>query len=370
MKNKEILYILQHTKLNSYWINNILLGLSDSAQKCDYTTRELSYETLDDEAVGNVVLVIGSDDDWVTDTCRQLKQLEAEPVVVNACLPSRMKSRVSAVVFEISEAVRGAMSYLSNCGKRQICLVGLRKSSAADLLKFEAFNAYIAENGIVGEAIFSDESIDRCVREFAGREGEFDALLCSNDTVALSLMREDGVSSHCRNGRLYIVGMGDSYIGQYGELSLTTIALDYVEMGRQATKLARLIESDEEPRHIVISLPCRIIPRRTTEFTPFGEASGVVSDTHDQSGRLESYFADDMSQKIIIVEDIMQKSDEIDRKIIYSIADGMSCGQISEMVWLTDRAVRYRVNTLCRKLEVKSSEELTALLRAVFGLRQ
>ncbi len=364
--NTCLYYLIQDASEHLYWYNNIIIGMESCAGRYDYVLRELTESAKRYVSAGQIVFVIGADEEWVLSQCRYLWAHHLTPILLNSCMPRKLPRPVSGIFFELEEAVSACLQYLKHCGRKRIFLLGLHRGSAADKLKEESYLAFLGENNLVGEAIFCDTTLEQCVTEFVNHTvfEPDDAVLCSNDTTVLWLLNDSRIKEMDIPSDLFVIVMGNSILGQRGNLSLTTVEFDYTEIGRQAIKLVRLLGSEPIACTVRISLPCKLIIRDSTANIPLPTQNSQITDAETDL-RDDRYFAGTSIRDIIGLESFLQQCDDIDRRIIRHLWDGLSYEQIAEEISMTDRAVRYRINALCHRFGCKGGTELRAQLKNI-----
>ena len=91
---------------------------------------------------------------------------------------------------------------------------------------------------------------------------------------------------------------------------------------------------------------------------PAGPVSGVEADAPPQD-----YFGGGEVQNIIRVETILQAGDWTDREILFGLMRGESSETMADRLFISDRAVRYRLSHILRQYDFASRAELEAALR-------
>lgn len=374
MKNN-VPIIVQTVAKHSYWVESILTGLKKSAEKSFY---ELDFicdpESFDhskyDEHVS--VIVIGYVVDWLYKTLDVLLETGIEPIVVNAGVSAAMLEKCSAIYFRLEESIENAVEYLSDAGRKNICLFGTNNMSLADHIKEDTFLKSIAKNNkISNEFVISGKKplCDR-VEDFLNslEEHEVDAVICQNDTLAIHIMSrmlEDGFKIP---EDLYIVGMGNSLLGQKMAIPLSSIEFDYRELGTQAFGVWRYLQRSGAKVHIEVAIPCKFIPRASTGDYIQIEAwrnRGFENIEYDREIEIngDEFYGDEDIQKVLKFEVFLRSCDKIDNFVLAGIVRGMSDAKMADMYNISDRAIRYRINKMTKKLNVQSRDEIVSIIK-------
>lgn len=370
---KNIVPIIVQPK-SANFLKNIFSGLRKAAKKSEY---ELEFIGMNEfvqsikHRDNSLVIVIGYRVDWVQETLYTLLLKGFQPIVVNVSLSPDMLKYYNGVFIQLREGVEQAIKYLCAAGKQCIALLGANSISLADHLKEETFQGFISKHFNEPALIFEGSNpICDCVERFieAFVEKNIDAVICSSDTVAIYLMNrmiEDGFKIP---DDLYVIGMGNTRLGQKIAIPLSTIEFDCEELGRQALRLWRYIRMENSKAHIEVSIPCRFIARASTDnYAPSEIEFTSINEKSLSSGIIESYseeiYEDDEVKKIIGFEDFLCTCDDTDYRIIEGIMQSKSDEKMTEWLSISDRAIRYRINKMTKKLGVQNREEIVNIIR-------
>lgn len=367
--------IVQTVAKHSYWVESILTGLRKSAEKSFY---ELDFigrtDTLDrsDYAGHGSIIVIGYVVDWLYSTLDILLKKGFEPIVVNAGVSDTMLEKCSSVYFRLEESMKNAIEYLTSAGRKNICLFGVNNMSLADRIKEDTFLRVMSRDSedprelvIRGKNPLSEhvEKFFNCLEE-----REIDAVICSNDTLAIHLMScmlSDGFKIP---DDLYIVGMGNSLLGQKMAIPLSSIEFDYVELGSQAFSMWRYLQRSGARVHVEVAIPCRFIPRASTGMfiqteTDYNRFFEDIPYDRDIEIDGDEFYDDEDIQKVLKFEVFLRSCDKIDNYVLEGIVQGISDAKMADMYNISDRAIRYRINKMTKKLGVQSRDEIVSIIK-------
>ncbi len=354
MKN-QVLYITvqpEAEQANWFWVNNIKLGIFDSAKDLQYTPCNLSLDAPDSLPMlsGMPVLVVGNDEVWLETTLRKLTRLGACGIIVNGSMQESDIRAHSGVIFELDRAIKRSLKRLTAAGRERTALLGVNPRSTSDLCKSKAF-------GNPESIIWAHDKMEVCVLDFIKhfKDWGYDSVICANDTVAIFLIQNMTEQGFRLPEELYVVGMGNSYLGSVLPLSLTSIDFDYYQMGKTAIKLYGFLKENPDCGNIVSHLPCQLITRQSAPITEQVNASVSGQDTPKPQAQ---YFSGKNAQSIVRAEAILQACNEIDREIIFNLLAGRNVERIAEILFLTTRAVRYRIANLVKKYDFSDKTEL------------
>lgn len=360
MKNGTIYVFAQPGTGNYYWAKNIFDGIRQASSEWQDNLR---FCTFDDEGIaseinGEYALAVGNDFRWMESVIHQIVKCGAHPVVVNASMIPIEQFRCSGVVFELEEALRRCVELFRVSGRKKTALLALNPSSVADTVKAAAFDEK-------SDIIFAYNGIEECVARFVDElpQSGYDSVICSNDTVAVCLVKLMQKKGFTLPDSLYIVGMGNSYVGSGISVPLTGITFDYRKMGEMAVRLYHNLRTCHLPCHMIASLPCGLIIRSSAPIND--EKIPQQRDLLFEINK-SGYFTGKTVNEIINAEAMFQDSDDIDREILLGVARGEDCDSIADRIFLSGRAVRYRLAKIVKKHGYSDRNELkTALMRVI-----
>ena len=364
MKPDTIHIFMQPEIRGSFWADSILQGIADAARGRGDVLVAHNVGDAIPELPSRLALVVGNSRGWLEGAVARCIELGARPVIVNAGMLPLRQFRCSGVVFELEEALNNCVRSLEAQGRGRTVLLGVNPDSATDQVKADAF-IKASRDLDPNDIVWANDNIDSCTLDFVDRFDSIDcdSVICANDTVAICLFRLLRERGYRLPERLYIVGIGNSYVGARLALPLTSIMFDYHQMGCAAIRLYHQLRECGFDCNMTLSLPCRLVIRDSAPLNDVRiQPPKLTADTQPRQG----YFDSDNARSIIRVESILQASDDIDREILYGITRGETCDAIAERLFFSDRAVRYRLSKLLRRYGYSDRSELELEFRRVF----
>jgi len=177
-----------------------------------------------------------------------LLEIDADALLLDNPGDSALMLPYSSLAFDNAEAARVAVTHLLNRGAERILLM---KGFADHYFSREIETGYRealgvagrdADAGLIVSADFTTSGARELVRAVLANEPAFDAVF-TNDEMAcgvLQALREAGLDVP---GDVRVVGCDGLPVGEQVSPRLTTVALDYRELGRLAVE--RLLTRDE-----------------------------------------------------------------------------------------------------------------------------
>ena len=365
LKHQQLFVLMQPETENSFWADHIRNGIRDGVREWNDTVCTVDLANPPPMLNEQYVLVVGSNIDWLQSSIIQLIHKGVHPIIVNACMLPVRQFRCSGVVFELEEMLDKCLKLLHNAGRKNTILLGTNPHSVSDHVKAEAFtkaSSHLQTENI----IWAEGSLDLCISDFAEKlpGSEWDSVICANDTAAVCLSRCLTSNGYQLPDDLYIIGIGNSYVGASIRNALTSVMFDYYQMGVTAVRLYHNLLESPTPCHSIVSLPCRLIIRNSAPVHDVSSLPDALPITPCPSG---TYFESDVIQNIIKVESILQSGDHADREILFGILHGESCDTIADKLFFSSRTVRYRLKKLLKQYGFENRTALENAFRCAVG---
>lgn len=195
---------------------------------------------------------------------------------------------IDSVINDETEGVRHMLNHLVALGHRRIATIAGNQNLSTGQRRYEAFLRHVVEMGLdvapsrVGFAsTFNEADGERCMEELMARGGDFTAVLCANDRLAIGAimaLRRRGLS--CPQD-ISVTGFNDMAMVDRIDPPLTTVRIQQYRVGFAAAEvlLERMLKpaAPHRPRHIV--MPVELVVRGSTAPPP--EKAGALAHNKD-----------------------------------------------------------------------------------------
>lgn len=180
---------------------------------------------------------------------------------------------IASVTNDETEGVRLMLNHLVALGHRMIATIAGNQHLSTGQRRYEAFLRHAVEMGLevsparVGfAASFNETDGERCMEELMARGGDFSAVLCANDRLAIGAimaLRRRGLSCPAD---VSVTGFNDMAMVDRIDPPLTTVRIQQYRVGAAAAQmlLERMNKRNETcaPQHIV--MPVELVVRGST----------------------------------------------------------------------------------------------------------
>ena len=171
---------------HSIWCASVMKGLEAQlkAKRIPYCLGSELEELAQD---CRFVFVVGSDDEWVNAALMGCNRLDKHPILLCSQATHRFNCNYSSVCSDVPSSTRHVMEQLHRLGDDRVALYGVNPQSIADQSRMEC---YLSLGNRETQAVFYNRgSMARCYEEFIAHGDRFDAVLCANCFLAISLVR-------------------------------------------------------------------------------------------------------------------------------------------------------------------------------------
>ncbi|MBQ8207430.1 MAG: substrate-binding domain-containing protein [Clostridia bacterium] len=344
-----------------YWLRNICDGFFTEASASKKAVKTLT--SLEKNGGGEPIAIIGTETEWLEHAVHDLSAANYRPVLISAGSAPAKKMLCSNICFDLYEAVSDCIHYLVGAGRTRIAALGLRDLDFCDKIKQKAFEEITAEMGLRGCACvpLDDAHIEDFVSRIDSFVGKYDAVICSNDTLAVFLTKRMSECGYDVPRSLYVIGMGNSSIGRNISIPLTSLLLDYSKLGRQAVRLCKYLSANPGIFRTTSYVKTELVIRDSTDNIPFYPAG----DKPDIGSGGDEVYKNPELAEIIEIESFLQDCDDTDREIIKMMIRGLTYDEIASKLFIHIRTLSYRKTKMLKRLGVKTREEFCAKIKRI-----
>ena len=370
MKNV-IPIIMQPATENYFWVQNVTEGILSSAVRYDSELLIIEKENILERNIPRnlPVLVNGHMSEWLSGTAKFLQGTGYTPIIVNASYGNSRQCKYSSVRFDMASGIQDVVDYCDVCRRKNRVLFGVRPDVAGDAEKVRLFRQSTEGSGL-GElsVVYMEDTLEKSVSRFVNvfLESDIDTVFCANDTVAIFLIQELQKNGVRIPEDVLIFGVGDSIVGRLIDVPLISLTADYVEMGKQAVRLWRYLYKDGADVDITVSIACQMNRKQIHVENVLSQCrlEKIEIEADRGAGGWNDYlYEDEMVKRLHRLEILLQSCDETDLYLLQALKKEKQEANIAEEIWMTPRAIRYRINKMMKRIGAGNRSEIVALLR-------
>jgi len=259
-------------------------------------------------------------------------------------------------------AMNQLLQYLVGCERSRIALYGVNPTYFVDNLKSSSFKAWNASNEAHIYPAYS--SLSECFQSFLPHAHNYDAVICANPGVSISLLQHLVQNDIRVPEDLYLTCFGSTKLTERISPSITCVTLDYKEVGRQAVRLFSWLFRQKPCTNVSVRVRSQLIIRQSTEMQepPQGKRSRLPIPPDSFSKDIYLY-CDQEALRLASISDILNLCDETDERLIDGLLQNQTNAQLEESLFLSSYALRYRLKRLMSIAHCEHKQELTEFLR-------
>ena len=355
----------------SVWCKQILGGMQVETGKKKYQLqliegsdyRDVKYQDVFD---GNqrLLILVGTSVSWVPDALAYFKSKDIQVILVgyqpDAGIPLR-----GVVGMDYIAAMYRLVEYLHGCERFRIALYGCNLNSSADCIKRRCFHTLCPASDaddLDANIYFNRASLTRCFEEFVPHIERYNAVICANDIVAVSLLKRLQQLEIRVPNTLFITCFGDATLPALVSPSITTISLNHTEVGKQAVALYGPLYKQPKAIASSVHVESELCIRQSTQGIPENGGCLGVPSMEDRMEYVDFYLDDEVRQ-LGMLDTLIAQCDPLDLDILSGILAGNPYESIAETCNTTVSTLRYRLKRIVCLAQLRSKDDLVAVLR-------
>lgn len=359
MKISKILVLAEKNYQKSVWCSKILDGIG----KKNFTL--VSLDDLHDLNDNDVVAIVGSTNHFLKKSISLCNNKNLRPIIVGTEI-SDFDSRISSIKVSRKAAITSLVHYFNSLKREKCALLGVNSFSNIDMEKKDAFLASyrsLYEKDASEYVFFSDDGLDACINSLLKNISSFDSVICSNDYYAVSFITKAISNGINIPDDVFVTGYGNSFIAENISPSVTTVAPKYFEMGSQTRKTYHYLLENPSVTSVEVLVDYDIIVRESTQNKEFKKDFHFDNTSIEPS--IKSIFDDENLKKIMGIDFILGSDDKTLAMILKGIYEYIPYGALAESLYLSDSALRYKLNKIFTVTHTNSKTELKKLIETL-----
>jgi hypothetical protein len=253
---------------------------------------------------------------------------------------------------------------LISCGASRIALLGINSSIQTDLLRLKGWKDMISIYGVGNpetDVFYADNGLEECILRFMDKAKNYDAVACTNDYSAIYLLAHASKHSIKVPRDLMVTGFGNTYLSGYTKPPLTTISLNMREVGEQVFNLFKSLSKSEVLLSCSATISSQIVERDTTKKA-YKQVDKNAFLKDNKSNVFEPSF-EKCLKPLYKLEEALAQMDHLDYKIIGGLLNNLTYDKLSETIFLSTSALRYRLKKIFSLTECSNKSTLIKTFR-------
>lgn len=350
---------------------NLLQGIRAAASRSGLQVQLIPEENLSGAALDSLpfnAVVTGTDMPMLQRTISFLRS-SGRHAVLAGIDSEPFGPDVSCVTPSRRTETQQLIHYLYKCGRERIAFVGFGENSINDTFRLHSALSTLASLGspLSGQEVcrwFHDPQ--ESFLHFFQHAQSFDAVICPNDAAAICFIRQCLIREIGVPDDLYVASFGNMAIGRYFRPSVTSMTMDMVSVGEQSFYAWRFLTNNccAAQTSLKITVPSRVLARESTAGRQPAVENGSIPPA---AGNPDPFYENPTIAALQRIERCLSRRDELDLLILKELLQENSYEQISERLFISASALRYRLSKIFADAGVTRRNAFSSLIRTYLG---
>lgn len=344
--------LLETDYASSLWGQNMYNSLTKKLR-----ANRISYCHIEDCVPSELdtVFMIASNKNWSFQAIKQLNNEDVRPILLCSQYESLPGCIYSCVCSDIDTAMKNLLDSLKKQGKNRIALYGMNSQSIGDTGRVNSLLTW-KDSCFNSMKIFNNNgSLENCFNEFYLHIDEFDAVICANDFVAVSLVKKIKEREPERLDEMLIVSCVANRLSDYYRQYITSLNIDFEQYGQAALYIYREHIKHPYLTEITTKIACTLNSDHTRSKHSSFQLKPIQND--------DSFYNDSELKEMLIVDKYLTLSDATEQSIVEGFIQGLSYNDIAEKCFFTISGIKYRTQNLLERIGAESKAQLIELLK-------
>ena len=304
------------------------------------------------------IFIISADREWTLSAVTQLNKKGIKPILI--CNQSEQLSgcMYSCVCSDINASMKNLLDTLKAQSKSRIALYGINTDSISDISRVDSLMEWRDEAFSAMHTFNNNGSLQKCFEDFHKKIDDFDAVICTNDFAAVSLVRSLREISPEKLNNLTIVSCAHTKISDYYREEILSLDMNFRQYGEAAVYIYSALK-----KHSYLSELTVKVLWSFENAEPLSPSFGKLNLTSSE----DKFYADPQLNEMLIVDKILETADEVEMKIINNLLLDKTIEEIAEDCFLSASGVKYRIKKIVEDSNAANRSQAVALLKKYIG---
>ena len=319
------------------------------------------------------VVVFGFSSRWIFSVVEKAHALDIKVIVAgNHSIPS-YTGLYSGVSYDHSMALTNIFSYLDQYKKTNVAVYGISPSVEEQVIAANLIVKFMPWRRCDGEQVFPlYTTLADCWQSFSVSLENFDAIICPNDLVAISLMQHIKAYRPSKLRDIFIISLEETQLGKIYSPGVTALSCDNV---RIAEEILRLHESENSAAcQIFLSRELKIAA--STENAPMIRPSRLFSYSEMVSENIITFDSpviqlapDEEYQDVYRLNKLFTDYSEHELNLLIILLERDNYNEMANLLGTNPETVKYYIRKCFTRAGLKNKIELKSLLEKYINVR-
>ena len=345
--------LVEKAFMGSMWGRNLYISLTEKLR-----SKRIAYVEVFDScpAECETVFVISANFEWTQKTVRALNLSGRTPILLCNQFESLPGCIYSCVCSDINASMRDILDLLKKEKKRAVALYGVNPNSISDLGRANSLFTWNDPAIPPVEVFENNGSLESCFQTFLPKADSFDAVICTNDFVAVSLVRRLLRMAPELLDRLTVISCAETRLSAYYHRYITTLSVNFSQYGAAAVSIYESLKKQDYVANMMLRIRWTLSADSQAHV-----ALPEVSLPHN--GWEDIFYSDPELRQMNIADKLLNLADDADCEILKRLISGDTYQQIAEATFPSEGSVKYRIKKMLERSGAVNKHELLTVLR-------
>ena len=357
----------EQSYVDTTWYKRIVSGINSELKPNKEKIKFINKDDISSLKEDDILIIIGFTEIFISEAIQKCIQNHVRPLLVGSNPKTEINNNVSCVTINRENAMYENVTNLYNSGAKRIAMIGINPSVNTDVAHMNGYIMATVAHGTTHykqDIFYNTTTIDDTIDNFIKRYKQYDAVVCTNDYVAILLLSKLNQLGIKVPDELSITGTGNTEVSAFTNPPLTTISIPLDLAGSRAATLYRILQSDKAITSLYSTFEYKIIYRQSTKVD-VDRLDCNNQTTENFTPLIDSDYEKAM-KPIWSLSDTYSTIDDTDKQILEGIINDLSNDQIAQNTFIGKSTLTYRLNRLYQMTNTSGKEELKNLILKFF----
>lgn len=278
------------------------------------------------------------------------------PIVLSSQNHGSLPYTYSYVSSDNTVSMNCLLTYFKSMKRSSPALYGVNLHSLSNMARRDKFltNTILPRNE--NNIYINSGSLEKCFESFEKDINNYDCIICANDYAALHLKTSLNKRGYNPENFLF-ASYGETNLANMFFSDLITVSTCYSEFGKAALNICDILSKNSALLYLSLSVKPKLSIDADIDFTKVCGSlePRLIADDN------KSFYSDKDIRKLIVLENMLEKCDETDKKILKLLLSGRSYEEASEACFISLNTVKYRTKQMYELCGCSSKKEFLEL---------
>lgn len=347
----DIKIICEEAYGKSIWCKQILSGLTSELRKKRH--RYFQSNHIEDAKDSSTVYIIGTNPNWLNNAIRFCNSKGIVPIVLCNQTNRVIRGQYHCVCADTYGVIKQLYDNFYCIGKTKIALYGVNPLSISDVSRMECFLDLIPDRKHVYE---NNGSLENCFQNFLPHIQQYDAVICVNGYVAISLVEKLELIDSNFSEQISIASCTKTLLSAQYESQIAFVDLNLNQYGRTAVAISEMTENRPYITGITITIAGNL-----PDITRKPEDIYLSKETLEK----DLFYEDSELIYLSKMEHLLSECSKLDCQIIQMLLQKATYSKIADACFMSEGAVKYHIKKYMEICNVKTKQELIEIVKRI-----